>query len=176
MNTYVELQGVGVPSRQAASLTGVARASATRAASRVRRPDPEPAAARPAPANKLSSVERALVLATLNSDEFVDKPPLQVYAILLERGEYVGSVATMYRVLRENAQVRERRRLASHPPRKVPELIATGPGQVYSWDITKLAGPTRGVYYDAYVMIDIFSATSSAPSFTRARTVCSPRR
>jgi hypothetical protein len=98
-----------------------------------------------------------VVLATLNSDEFVDKPPLQVYAILLEREHYVGSVATMYRVLRENTQVRERRRLATHPPRKVPELIATGPGQVYSWDITKLARPVKGTYYDAYVMIDIFS-------------------
>jgi hypothetical protein len=63
----------------------------------------------------------------LNSDEFVDKPPLQVYAILLERGEYVGSVATMYRVLRENTQVRERRRLQVHPPRKVPELIPDPP-------------------------------------------------
>lgn len=157
MTTYVELTDAGVPTRQAASLTGVARATATRVASRARRPDPEPVAARPTPANKLSTDERSLVLATLNSDEFVDKPPLQVYAILLERGEYVGSVATMYRVLRENRQVRERRRLATHPPRKVPELIATGPGQVYSWDITKLAGPTRGTYYDAYVMLDIFS-------------------
>jgi putative transposase len=82
---------------------------------------------------------------------------LQVYAILLERGQYVCSVSTMYRVLAENAQVRERRRQASHPPRKVPELVATGPGQVYSWDITKLAGPVKGTYYDAYVMIDIFS-------------------
>ncbi|MFN7151359.1 MAG: transposase, partial [Microthrixaceae bacterium] len=72
-------------------------------------------------------------------------------------GQYIGSVSTMYRVLRENCQVRERRRLASHPPRKAPELIATTPGQVYSWDITKLAGPVKGVYYDAYVMIDIFS-------------------
>jgi putative transposase len=157
MGAYVELTTAGVPTRKAASLTGVARASAARAISRARRPDPEPAHPRPAPANKLSADERARVLATLNSDEFVDKPPLQVYAVLLERGQYVGSVATMYRVLRENAQVRERRRLARHPPRKVPELIATGPGQVYSWDITKLAGPAKGVYYDAYVMIDIFS-------------------
>ncbi len=156
MGAYVQLTSAGVPTRQAAALTGVSRATAARVQARDRRPDPEPAP-RPAPANKLSVAERAIVLATLNSDEFVDKPPLQVYAILLERGEYVGSVSTMYRVLHENQQVRERRRLASHPPRKVPELIATAPGQVYSWDITKLAGPVRGVYYDAYVMIDIFS-------------------
>jgi transposase InsO family protein len=151
--TYVELTGGGIPTRRAAELTGLPRAAAVRAAART--PDSPPR--RPAPANKLSADERAAVLATLNSDEFVDKPPLQVYAILLERGEYVGSVSTMYRVLAENTQVRERRRLARHPPRKVPELIATGPGQVYSWDITRLAGPVKGVYYDAYVMIDIFS-------------------
>ena len=153
MDTYVELTGHGVPTRQAAALTGVARASADRA----RRPAPQAEHVRPAPANKLSGDERALVLAVLNSAEFVDKPPLQVYSILLERGHYVGSVATMYRVLRENEQVKERRRLATHPPRTVPELVATAPGQVYTWDITKLAGPARGVYYDAYVMIDIFS-------------------
>ena len=95
MNTYVELAAADVPTRQAAALTGVARATATRAASRARRPDPEPPSARPAPANKLSSVERSLVLSTLNSDEFVDKPPLQSSPILRERGEYVGSVSTL---------------------------------------------------------------------------------
>ncbi len=157
MGAFIELTAVSVPTRKAAALTGVARATAARTIVRERSPDPEPTRPRPAPANRLTGQERALVLATLNSDEFVDKPPLQVYAILLERGQYVGSVATMYRVLAENTQVRERRRLASHPPRKVPELIATAPGQVLSWDITKLAGPARGVYYDAYVMIDIFS-------------------
>ncbi|OMH25198.1 hypothetical protein BKD30_06525 [Tersicoccus phoenicis] len=157
MNAYAELTGSGTPTRQAATLTGVPRATATRAAARATGPAPEPARPRPAPANKLTNAERARVLMVLNSEEFVDKPPLQVYAILLERGQYVASVATMYRVLRENAQVRERRRLATHPARKVPELIATAPRQVYSWDITKLPGPARGVYYDAYVMIDIFS-------------------
>lgn len=157
MGTYLELAGAGVPTRHAAALTGVPRATATRVVARQRRPGPEPAPDRPAPVNKLTDVERALVLATLNSDEFVDKPPLQVYAILLELGQYIGSVSTMYRVLAENRQVRERRRLATHPPRKVPELIATGPGQVFSWDITKLAGPVKGTYFDAYVMIDIFS-------------------
>lgn len=157
MATYVQLTEVGVSTRHAAVLTGVPRATAARAAARATSRDPGSTPPRPAPANRLTDEERSGVLATLNSDEFVDKPPLQVYAILLERGQYVGSVATMYRVLRENTQVRERRRLASHPPRKVPELIATAPGQVFSWDITKLAGPVKGTYYDAYVMIDIFS-------------------
>ncbi|WP_156892050.1 IS3 family transposase [Gulosibacter molinativorax] len=157
MNTYLELTDAGVPTRQAATLTGVSRATAARAIARARRPDPAPAGPRPVPVNKLSLAERARILAVLNSEEFVDKPPLQVYAILLERGEYVGSVSTMYRVLGENSLVRERRRLATHPPRKVPELIATAPGEVFSWDITKLPGPVKGTYYDAYVMIDIFS-------------------
>jgi len=80
-----------------------------------------------------------------------------VFATLLDEGVYLASVATLYRVLRENRQVTERRRLARHPARTRPELIATGPGQVFSWDITKLPGPSRGVYYDAYVMIDIYS-------------------
>ena len=107
--------------------------------------------------NKLSLAERTRVLEGLDSAEFVDLAPLQVYATLLERGEYLCSVSTMYRILAEAGQVQERRRLARHPARTVPELVATGPGQVYPWDITKLPGPTKGLYYDAYVMIDIYS-------------------
>ena len=89
--------------------------------------------------------------------EFVDAAPAQAYVGLLDQGGYVGSISTMYRILREHAQVKERRRLAKHPARTRPELVATGPGQVYAWDITKLAGPVKGCYYDAYVMIDIYS-------------------
>ena len=136
-------------------LTGLARATATRILTRRSGADPAPRAV--VPANRLSGLERARVLAVLDSAEFVDQPPLQVYATLLERGEYLCSVSTMYRILAKAGQVAERRRLARHPARVVPELVATGPGQVYSWDITKLPGPTRGVYYDAYVMIDIYS-------------------
>jgi putative transposase len=77
--------------------------------------------------------------------------------VLLEQGRYLGSVSTFYRILRADDQVKERRRLARHKPRQRPELVATGPGQVYSWDITKLKGPIKGIYYDAYVMIDIYS-------------------
>jgi putative transposase len=157
MGTYGELTGAGVTTRTAAALTGIPRATATRARTATpaivdpqRQPTIEPA-------NKLSLAERTRVLEVLNSDEFVDQPPLQVYATLLERGEYLCSVSTMYRILAEAGQVKERRRLARHPARTVPELVATGPGQVYSWDITKLPGPARGVYYDAYVMIDIYS-------------------
>ena len=158
MATYRQLVAANTTTRKAASLTGVARATATRRArpaiDGAIAPEPRPAVV---PANKLSLAERTRVLEVLDSSEFVDQPPLQVYATLLERGIYLCSVSTMYRILADAGQVKERRRLARHPARAVPELVATGPGQVYSWDITKLAGPCRGVYYDAYVMIDIYS-------------------
>lgn len=109
------------------------------------------------PVNKLTDLERQLVLGTLTSDRFVDLAPLQIYAQLLDEGVYLCSVSTMYRVLAENGQVRERRRLARHPAKVCPELVATAPRQVYSWDITKLPGPVKGTYFDAYVMIDIYS-------------------
>lgn len=159
MSTFHALTAAQLPTRQAAQLAGVARATAFRRARELRgdAPTPERAAVRPAPVNKLCAQERANVMRVLLCDEFIDKPPLQVYAILLERGEYLCSVSTMYRVLQEHGQVKERRRLAKHPAKKIPHLVATGPGQVYSWDITKLAGPVKGTYYDAYVMIDIFS-------------------
>ena len=116
-----------------------------------------PRTSRPAPASKLSTAERAAVLATLNHESFVDKSVAQVWATLLDEGSYLCSESTMYRILREAGGNRERRRQASHPPRTRPELVATGPGQVWSWDITKLHGPVKGVYYDLYVIIDIYS-------------------
>jgi len=137
-------------------LTGISRATATRKA-RARFPVMEPVAP-PVPANKLDPTERAGVLAVLNSPRFVDQAPLQVYAQLLDEGTYLCSVSTMYQVLGEACEVKERRHLARHPARVCPQLLATAPCQVYSWDITKLAtGPVKGLYYDAYVMIDIYS-------------------
>ncbi len=123
-------------------MTGVSRATAIRA----NNPPPEPASVPVplpgrAPVNKLSLAERTRVLEVLDSEEFVDQAPLQVYATLLERGVYLCSVSTMYRILAQAGQVTERRRIARHPARAVPELVATGPGQVYTWDITKLPGP-----------------------------------
>jgi putative transposase len=156
MAAYDELEAANVATRRAAALTGVSRATAARR----HHPPAEPATdpTRPAPqCNKLSDAERAHVLAVLNSPRFVDMAPLQIYALLLGEGVYLCSVSTMYRVLRENTQVKDRRRQATHPPRAVPELVATGPRQVYTWDITKLPGPVRGQYFDCYVMIDIYS-------------------
>ena len=151
MATYRDLTARGVSTRDAALLVGVSRATATRTP---RTPMPREVAA---PVNKLSPLERARILQVVNSERFVDLPPIQIYAQLLDEGVYLGSISTIYRVLNENAQVKDRRRQARHPARAIPELVATGPGQVYSWDITKLAGPVKGTYFDCYVMIDIFS-------------------
>jgi len=151
MATYRELTGAGVPTRAAAVLVGVPRATATRL------PRTPVLVRGRVPANKLTDIERARVLQVVNCPRFVDLPPIQIYAQLLDEGVYLGSISTIYRILTENRQVKERRRLARHPARAIPELLATGPGQVYSWDITKLAGPVKGTYFDAYVMIDIYS-------------------
>jgi putative transposase len=96
------------------------------------------------PQNKLSAAERAEILAALNSREFVDLAPMQVVRQDAGPENLSGSLSTFYRVLEENRMVKERRRLAKHPPRTVPELLATAPGQVCTWDITKLAGPVKG--------------------------------
>jgi transposase InsO family protein len=153
MGAYRALCAAGTSTRMAAWLTGISRASSDRARAR---PTALPQLRR-RPANALTAAERAQVLAVLDSPQFVDAAPAQVYAALLDQGVYVGSIATMYRVMREYTQVRERRRQARHPARSRPELVATAPAQVYSWDITKLKGPVKGVYFDAYVMIDVYS-------------------
>jgi len=101
--------------------------------------------------------ERARVLAVLNDDRFADLPPAEVYATLLDEGKYVCSIRTMYRVLQEHAQVHERRRQLRHPRYAAPELLATGPNQLWSWDITKLKGPVKWTYFYLYVLLDVFS-------------------
>jgi putative transposase len=105
----------------------------------------------------LSAVERAQVRAVLNSPEHVDKAPATVYHELLDSGAYLASVSTMYRVLREHDEVRERRRQGTHPARVKPELVATTPSTCWSWDITKLHGPAKWTYFYLYVILDIYS-------------------
>ena len=112
---------------------------------------------RRSPSWALSASERERVLEILHSEEFVDQAPHQVYATLLERRIYLCSVRTMYRILHENDEVRERRNICRHPHYWKPELLATAPNQVWSWDITKLKGPAKWVYYYLYVILDIFS-------------------
>jgi putative transposase len=140
--------------KAACGLLGWSRATHYRA----RRPaNPVPAAPRPAPPNALSAAECERVLAELNSDRFADKSVGQCWATLLDEGSYLCSMSTMHRLLRRAGQAGERRRQATHPPRARPELLATAPLHVWSWDITKLRGPQRGVYYDLYVILDIYS-------------------
>ena len=112
---------------------------------------------RPSPPNALTEAEQAQVLAALTSERVCDKSVTQTWATLLDEGTYLCSMSTMHRLLRAHGAAGERRRQATHPARKKPELLATGPGHIWSWDITKLRGPTRGVYYDLYVVLDIYS-------------------
>lgn len=119
--------------------------------------DITPVMPRPLPEHALSEAEQQKVLAVLHEPRFVDLAPPQVYAQLLEEGRYLCSIRTMYRLLAANNEVRERRAVASHPIYTKPELLATGPNEVWSWDITKLKGPVKWTYYYLYVILDIFS-------------------
>jgi len=109
------------------------------------------------PERALSQQEKAEVLDVLNSDRFVDLSPRQVWAKLLDEGTYLCSWRSMYRILKENDQVRERRNQLRHPDYKKPELLATQPNQLWSWDITKLRGPQKWTYFYLYVLLDVFS-------------------
>jgi len=106
-------------------------------------PPPTPERVPAAQPRALSELERKELQRVLDSEEFVDEAPATVYAKLLDQGVYLASVPTMYRVLCDHGEVRERRRQATHPAAKKPELLATRPNQVYSWDITKLLGPAK---------------------------------
>ena len=124
---------------------------------RHKRPLPKRTVRRPTPTRALSSEERREVLTVLHEPRFVDDAPGQVYAALLDEGRYLCSERTMYRILTENAEIRERRNQLRHPVYHTPELLATAPNQVWSWDITKLLGPVKWTYYYLYVILDIFS-------------------
>lgn len=105
----------------------------------------------------LSDKERADVLAVLHEQRFMDLPPAQVYAALLDEARYLCSISTMYRILQAHQEVKERRNQRRHPTYQAPELLATGPNQLWSWDITKLRGPAKWTYYYLYVILDVFS-------------------
>ena len=134
---------------------GIARASFYR----FRSPKPDRSAPRkaPQPERALSESERQQVLDELNSERFRDQPPGEVYAALLDEGVYLCSVRTMYRILEAEEEVRERRNQTRHPTYAKPELLATQPNQLWSWDITKLLGPAKWTYYYLYVILDVFS-------------------
>lgn len=126
---------------------------------RRRRPKPRPVAGvgRRRSHRGLTDDENRALLAIMTSERFVDVAPAEIHATLLDEGRCLGSVSTMYRLLRKHAGVRERRNQLRHPSYAAPELMATGPNQLWSWDITKLKGPEKWNYYHLYVILDVFS-------------------
>ncbi len=143
-----------VPVTRACAALGYPRSSLYRS----RRPRPtRKQCARPTPARALSVSERAKVRDLLNSEGFQDSSPHQVYATLLDEGTYHCSISTMYRILHEYEEVRERRNQRRHPSYSKPELLATKPNQLWSWDITKLRGPVTWQLFYLYVVLDVFS-------------------
>jgi putative transposase len=154
MAAVQQLETLGHPRTAACAAMGVARATRYR---RTAASGPSQGATRrPHPAS-LTPVERAGVLAELTSERFCDVAIPEVHATLLDEGKYLCSTSTMYRILNAAQLLRERRRQVSrvHYPR--PELLATAPNQVWSWDITKLKGPEKWSYFHLYVILDIFS-------------------
>ena len=151
------IEAVTTPGETAALChsVGVSRASLYRR----RRPAP-PATPRPprGPSLRaLGATERQAVLDVLHSERFVDQSPAAVHATVLEEETYLCAPRTMYRVLAAAREVRDRRAQARHPAYTKPELVATRPNQVWSWDITKLKGPIPYLYYSLYVILDLFS-------------------
>lgn len=132
---------------------GVSRASFYRQ-QQPRSIEPKP---RPRPTRSLSQAEQQKVLEVLHSERFVDQSPAEVYATLLDKGIYLCSLRTLYRILAEHEEVRERRNQRRHPVYQKPQLLATGPNQLWSWDITKLPGPGKYTYFHLYVILDVFS-------------------
>jgi putative transposase len=111
----------------------------------------------PPPPRALSLDEKQIVRQTLNSERFADQAPREVYATLLDEGVYHCSVPTMYRILAENQELHERRNQLRHPAYAKPRLVATAPNQVWTWDIAKVPGPAKWLYFCLYVVLDLFS-------------------
>jgi putative transposase len=151
----VDARPTGVALVVACRAVGLSRATLYR----TRNPQPiRESVVRPPSPRRLSDDERRVVIETLTSPEFADQPPAEVFATLLGRGVYLASIRTMYRLLATHFGVvtdRRAQRLVRH--HAAPSLEATLPNQVWTWDITKLAGPERGVYYCLYVVVDLFS-------------------
>ena len=114
-------------------------------------------APRPSPACRLTIKEQESVLAVLHGKRFIDQAPAAIYATLLDEGQYLCSVRTMYRLLAQAGEIRDWRRQRRRPVYRKPELLATGPNEVWSWDITKLRGPIKWNFFQLYVVLDIFS-------------------
>lgn len=156
---FDELRTAGVSTKHSCGLIGRSRATHYR---HQRGPVQGPKPARPVPDNgqAMSGVERAAVLALINTTLNADLSIGQIWVRELDAGNYLCSKSSMYRIARQAGQTRERRRQATHPALVKPELLADGPSQVWTWDITKLRGPAKAVFFQLYVLIDIFSRFS----------------
>lgn len=166
MQSACEL-GENIGLRFACVALGVARAGVYRMRAKQKGPA-EPAVSQPVERlselttescqpRALSLCERQMILDILHSDRFVDAAPREVYATLLDEVQYYCSVRTMYRILEKAGEIKERRNQLRHPAYSKPELLATAPNEVWSWDITKLLGPAKWMYFHLYVILDIFS-------------------
>jgi putative transposase len=148
----VEVASVTMGTAPACDALGLSRASVYR-----QRQPAEPLAARPIPPRALAPSERQVVLDMLHTERFLDQAPAQVHATLLDEGTYLCSPRTMYRILDDAQEVKERRNQVRRPAYVKPELLATQPNQLWSWDITKLLGPAKWTYFYLYVILDVFS-------------------
>ena len=148
----VEAASVTMGMAPACDALGLSRASVYR-----QRQPAAPLAARPAPPRALAPSERQAVLDTLHAERFLDQAPAQVHATLLDEGTYLCSPRTMYRILDDAQEVKERRAQVRRPAYVKPELLATQPNELWSWDITKLLGPAKWTYFYLYVILDVFS-------------------
>lgn len=160
MRTAVTELAPAVGTRAACHALGVVRSSFYRLRPRPAAAlplAPAPHSVRPTSARALSPDERATVLGYLHEERFQDRSPAAIYATLLDEGVYPCSIRTFYRVLDSEGQNRERRAQLTHPPYRRPELLATAPNQLWSWDITKLLGPAKWTYFYLYVIMDVFS-------------------
>jgi len=150
----VEAVAPGLGALPVCRTLGISRATLYR---RRRPPTSKPTAVRPRPPRALSDAERQAVRDVLHAPRFVDLAPAEVVATLLDEGTYLASERTMYRILAEGGQTGERRNQLTHPRHARPELLATQPNELWSWDITKLLGPATWTYYYLYVILDVFS-------------------
>ena len=152
----VEVLTPEVGTRPACAAIGISPATVYRHRAK-RNAQPSELQRRPSPPRTLSSQERQEVLDVLHSERFVDQAPQEVFAALLDGGQYLCSTRTMYRILDAQQEVKERRDQLCHPQYQKPQLLATAPNEVWSWDITKLLGPAKWSYFYLYVILDIFS-------------------
>ena len=155
MGTISEL-APKVGTKSACESLGVSRATLYRRRQPKIAPE-SPPSRRSRPPRALRADERDHVLQVLHEPRFVDQTPQEIYPTLLDEGIYLCSISTMYRILAAHGEVKERRDIARHTNYKKPELLATGPNQVWSWDITKIYGPAKWIHFCLYVILDIFS-------------------